>query len=235
MAIVVGGPPRPTVEIPADIDHNQIVPTEMPAQTLTVYKRSKISHQLYSTIIAVPFVAQSWHDHGMDAPTLRTQRLVLLALGPGDLDEAAALYGDEAVMRYVDGGTRDRPTTSHLLEANARCWKSDGWGLWAVRDAETGAFLGEAGLQRLTDVAGAQVDYSYTISRRNWDKGIDTEAGNAILYDAWDRYRGDQIHAIVHPDDTGRAAVLRKLGFRLEGSRLIHGIEQHVWEVQRLA
>jgi len=170
----------------------------------------------------------------MDAPTLRTERLVLLPLGVGDLDEAAALFGDEAVMRYVDGSIRDRRTTSHLLEANERCWKSEGWGLWAVRDAETGAFLGEAGLKRLTDVDGAQVEYGYTISRRQRDTGVATEAGNALLYDAWSRYLGDQIHAIVHPDDTDRGAVLRKLGFRLVGTQLIHGIEQDVWEVQRL-
>ena len=170
----------------------------------------------------------------MDAPTLRTERLVLLPLGPADLDEAAALYSDEAVMRYVDGGTRDRATTAHLLEANERCWKSDGWGLWAIRNAETGAFLGEGGLQRLTDVTGAQGDFGYTISRRNWDKGIATEAGNAILYDAWRRFPGDQIHALVHPDNSASGAVLRKLGFRRLDDELIHGLEQQVWEIQRL-
>jgi len=45
---------------------------------------------------------------------------------------------------------------------------------------------------------------------------------------------GNQIHAIVHSDDTERSTFLRKLGFRLLISHVIHGIEQEVWEVQRL-
>ncbi len=170
----------------------------------------------------------------MDAPTLRTETLVLLPLGPADLDEAPALYGDATVMEYVAGGPRDRATTAHVLEANERCWKSEGWGLWAIRNAETGAFLGEGGLQRLTDVPGAEVAYGHTISRRNWGKGVATEASNAILYDAWRRFPGNQIHALVHPEDESSGTVLRKLGFRRLEDELIHGIEQQVWEVQRL-
>ena len=54
----------------------------------------------------------------MDAPSLRTKRLVLLPLGSADLDEAAALFADARVMVHVDGGTRDRSPTALLLQAN---------------------------------------------------------------------------------------------------------------------
>ena len=35
-------------------------------------------------------IAPEWHDQGVDAPSLRTKRLVLLPLGSADLDEADA-------------------------------------------------------------------------------------------------------------------------------------------------
>ena len=171
----------------------------------------------------------------MDAPSLRTKRLVLLPLGPADLDEAAAVFGDPRVMMHIDGGTRDRATTAHVLEANQRCWKSEGWGLWAIRDATSGAFLGQAGLQRVTEIVGATVEFGLIISRRNWGKGVAAEAGNAILYDAWERYDGAQIHAIVHPDNPAGGAVLRKLGFRRQEDELIRGETQEVWQTQRLS
>ena len=170
----------------------------------------------------------------MDAPSLRTKRLVLLPLASADLDEAAALFADPRVMHHIDGGTRDRPTTANLLQANERCWKAEGWGLWAVRDAASGAFLGQGGLQRITDLHGAEVEFSMIISRRNWRKGVASEAGNALLYDAWSRFTGDEIHALLHPDNSAGAPMLRKLGFRRLDDQLTRGENLAVWHVQRL-
>ena len=171
----------------------------------------------------------------MDAPSLRTKRLVLLPLASADLDEAAALYADPRVMHHIDGGTRDRPTTANLLHANERCWNAEGWGLWAVRDAVSGAFLGQGGLQRITDLHGAAVEFSMIVSRRNWRKGIATEAGNAVLFDAWERFIGTEIHALIHPDNVAGAPMLRKLGFRRLDDQLIRGENLAVWQIQRLA
>ncbi len=165
---------------------------------------------------------------------LRTKRLVMLPLSPSDLDEAAAVFGDPRVMMYIDGETRDRATTAHALEANQRCWKSEGWGLWAIRDATSGAFLGQAGLQRATEIIGATVEFGLILSRRNWGKGVAAEVGNAVLHDTWDRYPGSEIHAIVHPDNPAGSAVLRKLGFRRQEDELIRGETQQVWQTQRL-
>ena len=159
----------------------------------------------------------------------------MLPLASADLDEAAALFADPRVMMHVDGGTRDRATTSRLLQANERCWKAEGWGLWAIRDAVSGAFLGQGGLQRITDLHGADVEFSMIMSRRNWRSGIATEAGNALLHDAWDRIDGDEIHALVHPDNTAGAPLMRKLGFRNLEDALLRGEALTVWQTQRLS
>ena len=170
----------------------------------------------------------------MDAPSLRTKRLVLLPLGSADLDEAAALFADPRVMVDVDGGTRDRSTTSRLLQANERCWKNEGWGLWAIRDATSGAFIGQGGLQRITELQDADVEFSAIIGRRNWRKGIATEAANAIVYDAWGRFPGNQIHALVHPDSAAGGPFLRRVGFRRDDDQLVRGEMLEVWHTQRL-
>lgn len=159
----------------------------------------------------------------------------MLPLSTADLDEVATLYADEAVMEHIDGGTRTREQTRSSLGAAERCWKSEGWGLWAIRDAETGGLVGQGGMQHLTDVEGAEVDFGVTVAKRHWGKGLATEAGHVILLDAWDRYRGDLIHAISHPANRANAELLRKLGFRRVENRLIRGTTQQLWEVPRLA
>lgn len=170
----------------------------------------------------------------MDALSLRTKRLVLLPLGSADLDEAAALFADPRVMLHIDGGTRDRSTTSHVLQANERCWKTEGWGLWAVRDASSGAFLGQGGLQRITELQDAEVEFSMIIGRRSWRKGVATEAANAVLFDAWERFGGNQIHALLHPDNTAGTPFLRRVGFRRDTDQLVRGETLEVWHTQRL-
>ena len=160
---------------------------------------------------------------------------MILPLNSADLDEVAALYADDEVMAAIDGGVRTREQAKSSLAAAERCWKSEGWGMWAVRDATTGGFVAEAGLQHLTDVEGAQVEFGYTLARRHWNQGFATEAGHAILLDAWSRYTGDLIHAITQPHEQTHAAALRTMGFRRVDDRLIHGTTKYLWEVPRLS
>jgi len=156
-----------------------------------------------------------------------------MPLSSADLDEVGALYGDDAVMEFVDGGVRTREQTKSALAAAERCWRAEGWGLWVIRDATTGGLIGEAGLQHLFDVDGAPTDFGFTVARRFWDQGYATEAGHVILQDAWDRYSGDLIHAVTDPENSRSDGVLHKLGFRLVEDRLIHGKTMNLWEIQR--
>jgi RimJ/RimL family protein N-acetyltransferase len=169
----------------------------------------------------------------VSAPLLRTDRTILIPLSAADLDEVGALYGDDAVMQFVDGGIRTREQTKSALAAAERCWHSEGWGLWAIRDAGTGGLIGEAGLQHLFDVVGAPVDFGFTIAKRFWESGYATEAGHVILMDAWERYDGDLIHSVTDPENSRSNGVLHKLGFRVADERLIHGNMQTLWEIQR--
>lgn len=176
----------------------------------------------------------------MESQTLHTERLVLLPLGPADLDETAALFADPEVMRYVAPGVMDRATTAELLEAAARSWRTGGYGPWAIRDATTGAFLGEGGLRPFPEEldpadleAGPEVEFGYTFCRRSWGQGYAIEAGEVMLQDAWTRYRGSVIHAIVTSDNLPSQKVLRRLGFTNVG-RLVHLDRPHqLWAITR--
>jgi len=169
----------------------------------------------------------------VDAPALRTERLVLLPLGAADIDEIAAMYADAEVMRHVADGVRSRAETTAALGASENCWRSNGWGLWAIRDAATGGLLGEGGLRPTAVIEGAAADFGITLGRRSRGSGLATEAGAAIIDDAWNRYGGDLIHATVLPDDTSNSAVLRRLGFTMTGVRTVQGQPHQIWVMSR--
>jgi RimJ/RimL family protein N-acetyltransferase len=174
--------------------------------------------------------------------TLRTERLVLLPLGPADLDETAALHSDPEVMRFVASGVVGRAATADRLEAVAERWQIHGYGLWSIRDAATGAFLGEGGLQRFSwpddigcDVPSeVDVEFGYTLCRRAWGIGYASEAGTAMLDDAWGRYPGSDIHAFVTADNLQSQKVLDKLGFtRLLDHMAFEGRSHQLWLAAR--
>lgn len=169
----------------------------------------------------------------MDAPALRTERLILLPLGTADIDEIAAMYADAEVMRHAARGVRNRAETTAALGTSERCWRSNGWGLWAIRDATTGGLLGEGGLQPISGIEGAVVDFGITLGRRSRGSGLTTEAGIAIIDDSWNRYRGDLIHATVLPDDTSGAAVLRCLSFTMARVDTVEDQPHQVWVASR--
>jgi RimJ/RimL family protein N-acetyltransferase len=170
----------------------------------------------------------------VSASLLRTERTILLPLSAADLDEVGALYSSDDVMELVDGGRRTRDQTKSSLEAAERCWRAEGWGLWAIRYSETGGLIGVAGLQHLFDVESAPVAFGFTIAQRYWESGHATEASHVVLNDAWDRFTGRLIHSVCHPENARSALLLHKLGFRLAEQRLIHGESLDLWEIQRL-
>jgi len=153
-------------------------------------------------------------------------------LGSKDI-EAAALYADRSVMRHLDGGVRRHNAAVNSLEANERCWQAAGWGLWAIRSADTGSFLGECGICRHLELRGAEVEFCCTLSRRAWGKGYSTEAGHAVIADAWTRYPGNQIHALIDPANTHGSELLNRLGFRRLDDEVVGGSLLQVWIVQR--
>lgn len=169
----------------------------------------------------------------MDALSLRTERLVMLALTAADVDEIAALYADPEVMRNIAGGARSRPETIARLEAYEQSWTTNGVGVWAIRDAETGGLLGEGGIHPAPQFGEDAIDFAITIGRRSWGSGVDFEAGEAIIDDTWQRHPGDLIHAMVLPDDVAGSSLLSRLKFALTGVRESHGQAHQVWAITR--
>ncbi|MEV0133976.1 GNAT family N-acetyltransferase [Dactylosporangium sp. NPDC050688] len=76
---------------------------------------------------------------------LTTERLALREVSDHDLDDLAALFGDEAVMRYYPR-TRTRAETLEWIRVNQARYRADGHGLWAMHLRDGGAFAGDCGL-----------------------------------------------------------------------------------------
>lgn len=117
------------------------------------------------------------------APTLVTERLRLDAHRLDDFESLAALWADPLVVRYIGGTPRDREDSGRLMRY-AGHWALLGYGNWAVRDKQSGEYLGSIGFfDGLRDITPAldAPEMGWTLVSSAHGKGYATEALRAAL------------------------------------------------------
>ena len=111
---------------------------------------------------------------------LVTERLLLRAWRPADRTPFAALNGDPEVMRHFPALLSRRESDS-LADRIEEDLEREGWGLWAMEERATGAFLGFTGLQRPGFDAPFMpaVEIGWRLARPAWGHGYASEAARA--------------------------------------------------------
>ena len=148
-------------------------------------------------------------------PTPVTPRLTLRQMTDADLDDMAALLGDEDVMRYYP-----RPKTRHeareWIVRNQERYEAHGFGLWIMHRTDTGEFVGDCGLtyQRIDGVDELEVGYHVRTARQG--NGYATEAAAAARDFARDVLGARRLIAIINPRNLPSQRVAAKIGLEVE-------------------
>lgn len=152
----------------------------------------------------------------MNPPTLSTDRLVLRPFEDADFPHAAAMWGDEDVVRFIGGKTRTRQDVWFASVRGRGMWDVKGYGNWTVIDRETGTFLGEVGFADF--MRGIDPDLSqwpeagWAFSRASWGRGIGSEAVG-LAHDWLDRNRPGPSVCIIDEDHKASRRVAEKCGY----------------------
>ncbi len=167
----------------------------------------------------------------MDVPTLETERLVLRAWSVADRAPFAALNADPEVVRWIGAG-RPLPLADSdaLLARIEEHWSAQGFGLWAVEERASGAFVGYAGLAVpwfLPAVLPA-VEVGWRLARNAWGRGLATEAGGAALAHAFGTLELAEVISTIMPGNTRSIRVAEKLGLHRTGLRRHPAVGQDI-------
>ncbi|MBB3981532.1 RimJ/RimL family protein N-acetyltransferase [Sphingobium fontiphilum] len=152
----------------------------------------------------------------MIAPTLQTDRLTLRAHRADDYEHLKALWGDAEVVRHIGGHVQDAQTVWFRLLRYAGLWALLGFGMWAVEDRATGAFLGDAGLmdarRGIAELDGV-IEAGWAFAPAAWGRGIASEAMAAVLAWADAQRPGEAVRCIIEPGNGASIRVAERLGF----------------------
>ncbi|THG29563.1 GNAT family N-acetyltransferase [Naasia lichenicola] len=151
-----------------------------------------------------------------EAPTLRTERLILRPWKDDDLAGFAELNADPEVMRHFPSLLSTAESDAFAARIRARL-AEDGWGLWAVEipgDGPASGFVGFTGLARPRFHAHftPAVEVGWRFAQRAWGRGYATEAAQQIVDFAFDELSIDELVSLTAVGNLRSQAVMRRLG-----------------------
>jgi RimJ/RimL family protein N-acetyltransferase len=150
-------------------------------------------------------------------PTLDTPRLRLRTYCLDDFEAYAALWAEPAVVRFIGGTPVSREAAWTRFLRQIGLWHHLGFGLFALEDRATGAFIGEAGFhdlrRALTPSIEGTMEAGWVLAGAMQGRGLAEEAMRTALAWAGQHGSGSRITCIIAPENTASMHVAGKLGF----------------------
>lgn len=147
--------------------------------------------------------------------SLRTDRLLLDRMRLEDADDMVAMQQDD---RFVEAFGH-RSTSEHVrgfVTRSVANWERLGFGLWTLRDRETGVFVGRGGIRPVTIDDADEVELGYAFLPDWWGRGLATEMSRTALEVGFELLRLTNIVAFTMPTNVRSRHVMEKLGFTFE-------------------
>ena len=155
----------------------------------------------------------------MDAPEISTKRLFLRPLRQSD-DAAlfAAVTSDPKVMQYWDWPEHDSiEITTAFVAAELEETAGGTACYWAICLEPHGDAIGTCDLSEI-DEHHKRAEVGFMIARKYWGGGIAFEAMLAVLEFGKNALGIERFSARTHAGNDRSAALLKRLGFQLEGT-----------------
>ncbi len=152
----------------------------------------------------------------MKAPLeLETARLKLRLLRESDLDAHTSMMSDPEVVTYInEGKPMSRAQSWRTMTIILGHWQLRGYGMWAMEEKATGAFVGRGGLW--FPEGWPMLEVGWTLARAYWGRGYATELGRAALRVAFEQ-GASEVCSLIDAANVRSIRVAERLGATLVG------------------
>ena len=162
---------------------------------------------------------------------IRTARTVLTPVGWSDLPDIRAIKSDPRVFAMMLGGVRTPNRAADELAEDIAFWAKHRFGMWTIRDARNGDFIGLTGLMNRPDGRGIALRFALLADVQG--RGLAREAAGAVLRFGHDVAGLDRIIAVARESNFASRTVLGGIGMVPCGGFIQGGHEMVVFESRR--
>lgn len=153
---------------------------------------------------------------------LKTKRLGLRHWSPHDVEPFARMNQDPQVMRYFPS-LLTRTQTEELIEAIERHFTEHEYGLYAVDQMSSSAFIGFVGLYTATfeEEFTPCPEIGWRLDSRYWGQGYATEAACACLQQGFGEFGIEEVFSFTSAINRRSIAVMERIGLHYR-KRFLH-------------
>ena len=155
-----------------------------------------------------------------------TKRLRADRLEERDLNVLCSMNRNPEVMKTLGGLRSDDETQGHLL-SNLEHWARYGFGLWILREAVDGQFVGRCAIRHVNVGGNDEIEVGYALMPEYWGRGLATEVAREMVRLAFVRLQLDDLVAFTLVDNAASRRVIEKTGGVFERN-LVHAGLPHV-------
>lgn len=152
-----------------------------------------------------------------DVPIIETQRLILRGHTLEDFPQMVDIWSDPVVQKHFHGQSLSREDIWGKLLRQFGMWAALGYGMFAVEEKSSGAYVGMAGTFEVKrDIAvpvEGMPEAGWTFSAKVHGKGYATEAVRAALQWTDEKLHFLPIFCIIAPANAPSIRVAEKCGF----------------------
>lgn len=160
--------------------------------------------------------------HHLPWTILQTKRCIVQEFSMEWLPDLFALYEGEGMTDYIEPLYDYEKEKEYQKAYIENMYRFYGYGMWIVREKETGNLIGRAGLEYRGDLDG-KVELGYVIGTPYQGKGYATEVCLAILKYAREELMIEDVCCIIETGNKKSIRLAKKLGFRREKKLVMDG------------
>ena len=162
----------------------------------------------------------------------QSQRLIFRHLQPADAVIWEAFVSNPEAVKFFPPRLNVTQSAIAWIERQLKRYKTDGFGLYALIERASGAFVGQCGLLR-QEVDGVQeLEIGYHLLPKFWKKGFAAEAANACRIFAFENNMAPSVISIIHPQNIASQRVAERNAMKKEKETVWRGSPVFIYRVR---
>ena len=146
---------------------------------------------------------------------IETDRLFLRPFQESDFEDLKSVWGDRETMSFYPEPYSDKRIREGISK-QINTFEKHRYGLFAVLDKNTGAFLGDCGIT-IQDIDGVEeYEIGYHIKKEHWGLGYAPEAAWAVKRYGFETLKLRKLSSYMESTHKQSRKVAEKIGMKLE-------------------